>query len=112
MGKIACGTLGPALIKHVGACGEPLEALVARYPHWLKSDVNTNVMEWPFDISDIGRNVCHSTRTKYTIAVGRNDMWNNYVGTIWSVERLREHGCHISLIVGEKEHCGYIKNNL
>jgi hypothetical protein len=101
------GTLGPASARHVGACGEPLRALAARYPQWLKTGADTEVARWPFDVGDATARVCAARATDYTIAVGQHDMWNNYLGTLRSVELMRERGCRVSLIVGETEHCGY-----
>ena len=105
------GTLGPASVHLVGQCGESWDALVSRWPQWLAPgapQLPRLASSWPYDVPDYLRAGCFAT--KFTFSVARNDLWNNYQGTIRSIEKMRAAGCSVHLVEGDNYHCGYFNS--
>ena len=101
------GTLGPASAKLVGPCGETMAAMVGRWPHWLGDGAGQLAppSEWPADVGDLMLEACHTTR--FSFGVGRFNQWNNFAGTMRSVQRAMVAGCHVQVHEGNTAHCGY-----
>lgn len=101
------GSLGPASAKLVGPCGETFAAMKSRWPQWLHANVSqlSAPRDWPFDVGDVMLTACHTTR--YHISVSRHDQWNNWAGTMLTVENARAAGCKVRVVEGYNAHGGY-----
>ena len=101
------GTMGPASAKTVGPCGESWTAAVGRWPQWYHPRARDAPppSEWPADLGDLMGEACH--RTRFRFGVGRWNQWNNYEGTLQSVQAARDAGCVVDVYEGYVAHCGY-----
>ena len=76
------GTLGLASARQVGRCGEPMAAMVDRWPSWLAHNASRvrDVRDWPanVDVGDLMLGAC-AAGTRYAVSTSRHDLWNNGV---------------------------------
>lgn len=107
------GAMGPASLKVVGRCGEPLQALLGRRKtkEWLSSSVHmlSAPKDWPYDTGDLMAAKCRSTN--FTIAMGQDDLWNNPLGTAVAVQTAWRSGCgdtvKLIAVPGSFQHCEF-----
>ena len=101
------GALGPASVKVVGPCGETWAAMVGRRPQWVAASAHhaPPPSEWPADVGDLIVEACKHTRFRF--GVGRYNHWNNYRGTMATVNTARSVGCTVDVYEGYVAHCGY-----
>ncbi len=101
------GALGPASVKVVGPCGETWAAMVGRWPKWVAASAHDTPppSEWPADVGDLIVEACKHTRFRF--GVGRYNHWNNYRGTMKTVQTARNSGCTVDVYDGYVAHCGY-----
>lgn len=101
------GALGPASVKVVGPCGETWAAMLGRWPQWVAASARDTPppSEWPADVGDLIVEACKHTRFRF--GVGRYNQWNNYEGTMKTVQTARNAGCTVDVYEGYVAHCGY-----
>ena len=101
------GTLGPSSVKVVGPCGETWAAMLGRWPEWVAAAARDTPppSEWPADVGDLIVEACKHTRFRF--GVGRYNHWNNYEGTMKTVQTARNAGCTVDVYEGYVAHCGY-----
>ena len=105
------GTLGLASARQVGRCGEPMAAMVDRWPSWLARNASRvrDVSSWPanLDVGDLVLGAC-AAGTRFAVSTSRNDLWNNgEAGLAASVEAARAAGCAVRFVLASGgKHCG------
>ena len=106
------GTLGLASARQVGRCGEPMAAMVDRWPSWLAHNASgvRDVRDWPanVDVGDLMLAAC-ATGTRYAVSTSRHDLWNNGVAGLVAatVEAARVAGCEVEFVLADGyQHCG------
>jgi pimeloyl-ACP methyl ester carboxylesterase len=110
------GTLGLASARQVGRCGEPMAAMVDRWPSWLAHNASgvRDVRDWPanVDVGDLMLAAC-ATGTRYAVSTSRHDLWNNGVaGLVATTVEAARHvyggwGCEVDLVLADGyQHCG------
>ena len=105
------GTLGLASARQVGRCGEPVGAMVDRWPSWLAQNASRvrDVSSWPanVDVGDLVLGAC-AAGTRFAVSTSRKDLWNNgEAGLAASVEAARAAGCAVRFVLASGgKHCG------
>jgi hypothetical protein len=101
------GTMGGASAKVVGPCGETWEAARKRWPQWYVPSAQTlsPPRTWPADVGTLMIDACK--HTNFSFGVARYNHWNNYEGTLRTVETARAAGCNVELREGYVAHCGF-----
>lgn len=105
------GTLGLASARHVGRCGEPMAAMVDRWPSWLAHNASRvrDVRHWPanVDVGDLMLGAC-ATGTRYAVSTSRHDLWNNGVaGLLAATVAAETVGCKVEVVLADGyQHCG------
>lgn len=88
-------------MKIVGPCGETLEAMQRRWPHWLAKSIPP-VAAWPFDVSDL---MSKCRRTAFLFTTAEHDMWNNPLGMKETLRVAEAFECNVRLFTGLRTHC-------
>jgi hypothetical protein len=84
--------------------------MIDRWPGWLARNVEAlpPPQHWPgeVDVDDLILEACKHTH--FTFSYGRQDLWNNPVGTRATIEAAKKAGCEITSVEGERsQHCYY-----
>ena len=105
------GTLGIASARQVGRCGEPMAAVVERWPSWLAHNASRvrDVRDWPanVDVGDLMLGAC-AAGTHYAVSTSRHDLWNNgAAGIVTAVMAAETVGCKVGVVLADGyQHCG------
>ena len=81
--------------------------MLGRWPEWVAAAARDTPppSEWPADVGDLIVEACKHTRFRF--GVGRYNHWNNYEGTMKTVQTARNAGCTVDVYEGYVAHCGY-----
>lgn len=106
------GTLGLASARQVGRCGEPVAAMLGRWPEWMGANASAarDVADWParVDVIDLVLGAC-AMGTRFVVSTSVDDLWNNPNGLVASVDAARRAGCEIPLTLATgSQHCGLL----
>lgn len=105
------GTLGLASARQVGRCGEPMAAMVDRWPSWLAHNASRvrDVRDWPanVDVGDLMLGAC-AAGTRYAVSTSRHDLWNNgAAGLVAATAAAETAGCKVEAVLADGyQHCG------